>query len=356
MRTEKKLQAVDSWCAWRTLQTWLYLNTMILRHIRASLTVMRHETVVIELKKGKEMNRAARNLINYLFIIGLAGYLLYQNQHLLFSGEDFKPGEYFQEHKTTKHFTFYYNSDARYISGYSFFTNTLVDHIQNEYFAPDFSGNIDYYVLKDAIEYKNFLARQLGVKESGGWGVYLPERNALVTYEAAGLGTFGHITMYPIIGNRLADGPHWIKQGIPTLFEKIYGYLEGENLILSYGFHNPWRLEKLGDLTKLNLEEIIKSDSTRAGSASKSRLVVTFIHQNGVFPVFIQSLLSNNKGEYDTFIEYAFKRQMPALEQMWDKYLADIEGNLDEILSTPSSQMFESKDEYEEVAGKFKGL
>ena len=37
MRTEKKLQAVDSWCARRTLQTWLYLNAMILRHIRASL-------------------------------------------------------------------------------------------------------------------------------------------------------------------------------------------------------------------------------------------------------------------------------------------------------------------------------
>ena len=37
MRTEKKLQAVDSWYAWRTLQTWLYLNAMILRHIRASL-------------------------------------------------------------------------------------------------------------------------------------------------------------------------------------------------------------------------------------------------------------------------------------------------------------------------------
>ena len=39
VRTEKKLQAVDSWCAWRTLQTWLYLNAMILRHIRASLEV-----------------------------------------------------------------------------------------------------------------------------------------------------------------------------------------------------------------------------------------------------------------------------------------------------------------------------
>jgi hypothetical protein len=37
VRTEKNMQAVDSWCAWRTLQTWLYLNAMILRHIRASL-------------------------------------------------------------------------------------------------------------------------------------------------------------------------------------------------------------------------------------------------------------------------------------------------------------------------------
>ena len=39
MRTETKLQAVDSWCAWRTLQTWLYLNAMIFRHIRASLAM-----------------------------------------------------------------------------------------------------------------------------------------------------------------------------------------------------------------------------------------------------------------------------------------------------------------------------
>jgi hypothetical protein len=37
VRTEKNMQAVDSWCAWRTLQTGLYLNAMILRHIRASL-------------------------------------------------------------------------------------------------------------------------------------------------------------------------------------------------------------------------------------------------------------------------------------------------------------------------------
>jgi len=37
VRTEKNMQAVASWCAWCTLQTWLYLNAMIFRHIRASL-------------------------------------------------------------------------------------------------------------------------------------------------------------------------------------------------------------------------------------------------------------------------------------------------------------------------------
>ena len=31
MRTEKNMQAVDSWCAWRTLQTGLTLNAMIFR-------------------------------------------------------------------------------------------------------------------------------------------------------------------------------------------------------------------------------------------------------------------------------------------------------------------------------------
>jgi hypothetical protein len=31
VRTENKMQAIDAWCAWRTLQTSPYMNTVILR-------------------------------------------------------------------------------------------------------------------------------------------------------------------------------------------------------------------------------------------------------------------------------------------------------------------------------------
>ena len=37
VRTEKNMQAIDAWCAWRTLQTSPYMYPVILRHIRASL-------------------------------------------------------------------------------------------------------------------------------------------------------------------------------------------------------------------------------------------------------------------------------------------------------------------------------
>jgi hypothetical protein len=31
MRTDNKIQAIDAWCAWRTLQTSPYMNAVILR-------------------------------------------------------------------------------------------------------------------------------------------------------------------------------------------------------------------------------------------------------------------------------------------------------------------------------------
>ncbi len=203
---------------------------------------------------------------------------------------------------------------------------------------------------------RRFLSMKLGIKPETDWGMYIPEYNALVTHEASGLGTFGHITMYPIIGENLNHAPYWAKTGIPTLFEKIYGYLENNELVIRYGYHNPWRLKELGDFSNANLPEIVNSSVSKDVSASEKRLVVKFIYQSGLFPQYIALLLSNSKGKYDTFIEAAFKKEMSVLEESWKEYLKNIENNMSEILETPPSQMFETKSDFQMATQRFKGL
>ena len=46
--------------------------------------------------------------------------------------------------------------------------------------------------------------------------------------------------------------------GIPTFFEKFLGHWDGDRLVLEWGYHNPWRIEDLGDkLTTLDLARIV---------------------------------------------------------------------------------------------------
>ncbi len=293
--------------------------------------------------------------IRSLAIILLLSPLAYQNMHVFFSGENFDPKQHFENATKSKHFTFYSNNDVGYIPAFS---NTFVEHIKANYFHPEFSAPLDFYILKDEGQMHRFISMELGIKVNTVWGTYIPERNALVTHEESGLGTFGHILMYPILGDKLRHAPYWTKSGIPTLFEKIYGYVIGNDLKIRYGYHNPWRIKKLGNISDINLSEIINEREAEHRNANKHKqqIVIMFIYQNGVFPRYLSLLTSNSKGDYKTFIEAAFEKEMPELKIIWKKYLANIERNKQQILETPPSQMFNSKKEFLEVTQRYEGL
>jgi hypothetical protein len=37
-------------------------------------------------------------------------------------------------------------------------------------------------------------------------------------------------------------------EGIPTFFEKFYGYWKDDEPVVYWGFQNPWRIDQLGTL------------------------------------------------------------------------------------------------------------
>src|SRR5262249_4571125 len=94
-------------------------------------------------------------------------------------------------------------------------------------------------------------------------------------YEDSGLGTFAHEIMHPLVERNLRDRPPWAIEGIPSFFEKFYGYWRDGELVVNWGFQNPWRIKELGaNLARLDLPTILAA--TAGGEKeSEQRLVST---------------------------------------------------------------------------------
>ena len=76
--------------------------------------------------------------------------------------------------------------------------------------------------------------------------------------------------MHPLVERNLRDRPAWAIEGIPTFFEKFYGYWRDDELVVNWGFQNPWRIKKLGaNLAQLDLQGIL---ATTAGAGERERV------------------------------------------------------------------------------------
>src|SRR5260370_355914 len=69
-----------------------------------------------------------------------------------------------------------------------------------------------------------------------GFGIYLYSNKLLATYEDSGLGTFTHETFHAFVERDLKSRPAWADEGVPTFFEKFYGYWKNDELVLVWGF------------------------------------------------------------------------------------------------------------------------
>jgi hypothetical protein len=156
------------------------------------------------------------------------------------------------------------------------------------------------------------------------------------------------------VERNLPSRPPWAEEGIPTFFEKFYGYWKGDELVLFWGFQNPWRIEELGtNLTNLDLTALI-SDQDPSGrlravgrSESQLRMVSLFLWEQGRFRRFLRLIAARDKRGYASYFEAAMEMPLEKIIPLWQSYLQEVAQRRTEVLSLPLSTVFESKAAFE---------
>jgi hypothetical protein len=243
----------------------------------------------------------------------------------------------------SKFFIFYSDLPRPELQSYSEFSNLFLELVDRDFVRLRNFKKINAVVFPDQNRMQRFLSQRLGRNEPPLYGLYIAENHLFLTYDGSGLGTFTHEIMHPVVSNELPHTPSWGWEGIPTFFEKFYGYKEGNRLYLKWGYQNPWRIRALGDrILTLNLAEIIN----RSQDESEQRLVSVFLYRRAKWKKFLDLISAGEKKGYTTYVEAAFGQRLSELEQDWRVYLRDTYNRRNQTYRLPTSRYFPSKQEF----------
>lgn len=259
-------------------------------------------------------------------------------------------GTRFPIHRQTTYFDFHLQRDSPQNSKTIRLADNFVDIVKRDFFNADRGYPIRVFVCQDEGRFIQFMHRDLDIQDPSDFGIYVFSRKLLATYEDSGLGTFTHEVLHPLVEENLAHLPAWAFEGIPTFFEKFYGYWNGGQLVLYWGFQNPWRIRELGpELTQLDLKRMVSENGNgiREPNESKLRMVAMFLWQQGRLRRFLRLVAADNRLGYPTYFEAALGMPMVKIVPIWQIYLESIERNRAEILSLPLSTVLSNKAEFD---------
>ena len=249
--------------------------------------------------------------------------------------------EQFPLRQQTKYFDFRFKRNPERIKAIARFADGFINVVNRDFFKADFDYPIRVLVLEDRATFQKFLHQQFGVSDPPNFGIFLYRYNLFATYEDSGLGTFAHEIMHPLVERNLKDRPIWAIEGIPTFFEKFYGYWQNDELVLNWGYQNPWRIDMLGtNLVQLDLKEIVSTMETPGKyRESDRRLVSVFLWEQGKFKQFLQLIQKREKNGYDSYFEAAMGMHIDRIVPLWQGYLNKIAVQRGEIMRLPSSNV-----------------
>jgi hypothetical protein len=260
----------------------------------------------------------------------------------------------FPYHKKTEYFDFYYLRESPRIPEIARFADGFVRLVNRDFFKADFDYPIRVLVFEDRAQFKQFLIQQLHIQDPPNFGVYVFRYKFFATYEDSGLGTFAHEILHPLVESNLKDRPQWAMEGIPTFFEKFYGYWKDGELVAYWGYQNPWRIQQLGNnLAQLDLKEVIADPKqTGASSAverseSSWRMVSVFLWQQGRFKRFLNLIAAHDKAGYPTYFEAAMEMPVEKILPLWQNYLDDAAAHRTKILLLPASKILDDQTDFE---------
>jgi len=263
--------------------------------------------------------------------------------------------EQFPLRQETQYFDFRFKQNPERIKTIAQFADGFITVVNRDFFKADFNYPIRVLVLEDRAAFQNFLRQQFGITDPPNFGIFLYRYNLFATYGDSGLGTFAHEIMHPLVERNLKDRPIWAIEGIPTFFEKFYGYWQNDGLVVNWGYQNPWRIEMLGtNLVRLDLKEIVSTMETPGKyRESDRRLVSVFLWEHGKFKQLLELIKKGEKSGYNSYFEAAMEMPMDRIIPLWQDYLDKIEARRHEILCLPPSTILPDAAAFQRFVQKY---
>ena len=239
----------------------------------------------------------------------------------------------------TKYFDFRFKRNPERIKPLARFADGFINVVNHNFFKADFTYPIRVLVLEDRASFQTFLRQQFAVIDPPNYGIFLYRYNLFATYEDSGLGTFAHEIMHPLVERNLKDRPIWAIEGIPTFFEKFYGYWRDDELVINWGYQNPWRVEGLGtNLLRLSLIGILSTTETPGRyNESDRRMVSMFLWEQGKLKRFLQMVNKRQQNGSGSYFEAALGMPIERVIPLWQNYLKEAAARRGEIMGLPPS-------------------
>jgi len=263
--------------------------------------------------------------------------------------------EEFPRHRQFKYFDFYYKRSPERIEGIARFADAFVALVNRDFFKAEYDYPIRVLVLEDRSAFQDFLRRRFRMQDPPGFGIFMSQEKMFVTYEDSGLGTFTHEIMHPLVERNLKDRPLWALEGIPTFFEKFYGYWKADGPEVQWGYQNPWRIDMLGtNLTRLDLKSLLATrDPQGQFRESDLRMVSMFLWQQGKFQRFLQLIQKREKNGYGSYFEAALEMPVERVIPLWKSYLNDVAARRNAIMRLPPSTIVKDEPTFKEFTRVF---
>ena len=254
----------------------------------------------------------------------------------------------FPVHKQSKFFDFYFMRNSAAVDELPRFADGFVRVVHRQFFKADYEYPIKVLVLQDREKFQAFMQREYKMETPPGFGVFIHELNLFATYESSGLGTFAHEIMHPLVEANLPLHPVWATEGIPSFFEKFYGYWKGDELVIELGFQNPWRIQALGaDLPNLDLKQILAYKDTQGRfRESEQRMVAMFMWKHKKFKPMLKLIENGVPPEgYQTWFEAAMEMKVDEVLPLWQAYLKEVAATR-QVFLLPLSTVLPDEESY----------
>jgi hypothetical protein len=253
----------------------------------------------------------------------------------------------FPYRKQTEYFDFHCKRNSPQIPEIARFADGFIKIVNHDFFKADFDYPIRVLVFEDRAHFQQFLVTEMHMAGPPNFGIYLYNYKLFATYEDSGLGTFAHEILHPLVERNLKDRPLWAMEGIPTFFEKFYGYWKDDELVAYWGYQNPWRIEQIGpNLTQLEVKKFTThlDPATQFNYVEKEestwRMGVVFLWEQGRFRRFLKLIAEHDLAGYPTYFEAAMEMPVEKILPLWQSYLNDVAARRSRVLLLPRSQVF----------------